>query len=159
MLAGASDPPTNIETSTRRPRDSKGGRFLKGVTADLKAMEKHPLVANSIYNTVRDFYLEKEEARTKIKKLFRICKRAGHKPVIYYTEHGEIRTGNWCFDDGTLSIGELQCAIPDGCENPLIISDAATAGTGRTTAGRVMRMDLSAWQLPQTCPLQMMLLG
>ena len=56
------------------------------------------------YNVVRDYYIDKEDARTKIKKFFSICKRDECQPVLYYTGHGQVGTGNWCFSDDTLGI-------------------------------------------------------
>ena len=48
------------------------------------------MVKNHIYNVVRDYYLEKDEALTKIRKFFNSCKREWCKPVLYYTGHGEV---------------------------------------------------------------------
>ena len=32
--------------------------------------------------------------------------------MLYYTGHGEIGTGNWCFADGTVSIQEIFNMVP-----------------------------------------------
>ena len=72
LLAGATDPP--CETSTRRTRNvDRGGSFLQGVTNDLATMEACEVVKKSLHNAVRDYYLEKDEARRKINMFFGIC--------------------------------------------------------------------------------------
>jgi len=92
------------------------------------------VVKKSLHNVVRDYYLEKDEARAKIKKFFSICRRDGCKPILYYTGHGQAGTGNWCFSDGdgysdgTISIQEIEEDVPVGCDYPLIISDACYSG-------------------------------
>ena len=126
-MAGATDPP--CETSTRRSRNcDRKGSFLRGVTNDLGTMEASEVVKKGLHNAVRDYYLEKDEARAKIKKFFNICKRDGCKPVLYYTGHGQVGTGDWCFSDGTLSIQEVEEDVTFGCLYPLIISDACYSG-------------------------------
>ena len=138
LIAGASDPP--CKTSRRRARDidcNKASSFLHGVTKDLAKMENSHVVRTSLHNTVRDFYLEKDEAVTKLKKLFSACKRDGTKPVLYYTGHGEVGTGNWCFHDGTISIQEIQELVPPGSSYPLIISDACYSGHWSNYCARV----------------------
>ena len=92
LLAGANDPP--METSERRSKDAdKSGSFLQGVTNELATMERglKDLKGESpLHNSVRDFYLEKEEAKTKIKKFFSMCKHQESRPVLYYTGHGQV---------------------------------------------------------------------
>ena len=57
LLSGSTDPP--CETSTRRTRNvERGGSFLRGVTNDLATMEASEVVTESLYNAVRDYYLE-----------------------------------------------------------------------------------------------------
>ena len=110
LLAGATDPP--CETSTRRTRNvERTGSFLRGVINDLGMMEASDVVKT--YNVVRDYYLEKEDARTKIKKFFSICKRQKCQPVLYYMVHGQVGTGNWCFSDGTLGIQVERSPVKD----------------------------------------------
>ena len=48
--------------------------------------------------------------------------------MLYYTGHGEIGTGNWCFADGTISIQEIFDKVPGGCFYPMIFSDACYSG-------------------------------
>ena len=48
--------------------------------------------------------------------------------MLYYTGHGEIGTGNWCFEDGTISIQEIFDKMPGGCYYPMIFSDACFSG-------------------------------
>ena len=129
LIAGASDPP--CKTSRRRARYidcNEESSFLHGVTKDLAKMENSLVVKKNLYNTVRDFYLEKDEAVMKLKKIFSACQKDRTKPVLYYTGHGEVGTGNWCFHDGTISIQEIEELVPPKSSYPLIISDACYSG-------------------------------
>lgn len=129
LLSGASKPPEDIEISKRRPRDDLGdgnGAFLDGVTHDLVNMEY--LVRSKLYNTVKDLYLTKDRAFEHITKLFKICKDKEAVPMLYYTGHGEIGTGNWCFANGTISIEEISNLVPVDCFYPMIFSDACYSG-------------------------------
>ena len=129
LLSGATDPPKEIGISKRRTRDSQGDRtgvFLAGVTRDLVNMED--VVESKLYNTVKDLYLTKHAALRHITLLFEKCKDTNAKPMLYYTGHGEIGTGNWCFSDGTISIQEIFDMVPGGCYYPLIFSDACYSG-------------------------------
>ena len=129
LLSGASKPPEDIEISKRRPRDDPGdgnGAFLDGVTHDLVNMEY--LVRSKLYNTIKDLYLTKDRAFEHITKLFKICKDKEAVPMLYYTGHGEIGTGNWCFANGTISIEEISNLVPVDCFYPMIFSDACYSG-------------------------------
>lgn len=129
LLSGASKPPEDIEISKRRPRDDPGdgnGAFLDGVTHDLVNMEY--LVRSKLYYTVKDLYLTKDRAFEHITKLFKICKDKEAVPMLYYTGHGEIGTGNWCFANGTISIEEISNLVPVDCFYPMIFSDACYSG-------------------------------
>ncbi|KAL9953314.1 hypothetical protein ACROYT_G040712 [Oculina patagonica] len=129
LLSGASDPPKDVQISDRRPRDNpgvRGGEFLSGVTPDLANMEG--AVGSKLFNTVKDLYLTKSRALEHISSLFDKCKRKKVKPMLYYTGHGEIGTGNWCFHDGTISIQEIFDMLPGGAYYPMIFSDACYSG-------------------------------
>ena len=129
LLSGATDPPKEIGISERRTRDARrdrNGAFLGGVTRDLLNMED--LVGTKLFNTVKDLYLTKNAALQHIRKLFGKCTRIKAHPMIYYTGHGEIGTGNWCFADGTISIQEIFDMVPVGCIYPMIFSDACYSG-------------------------------
>ena len=129
ILSGASDPPSRINISDRRARDIPGvrrGIFLSGVAHDLANMEA--AVEVNLFNTVKDLYLTKTAASSHIRKLFETCKREELKPFLYYTGHGEIGTGNWCFADGTISIQEILDMLPAGTYYPMIFSDACYSG-------------------------------
>ena len=105
---------------------TKMAQFLKGVTYDLLNMEK--AVGSKLFNTVKDLYLTKSEALAKIGNIFEACKSKKFKPLLYYTGHGEIGTGNWCFHDGTISIQEIFDMLPGGVYYPMIFSDACYSG-------------------------------
>ena len=129
LLSGATNPPEGIEISKRRPRDAPGdgnGEFLAGVTRDLVNMED--LVRPRLYNTVKDLYLTKDRALEHITNFFEICKNKGAHPMLYYTGHGEIGTGNWCYANGTISIREISDLVPDDGLHPMIFSDACYSG-------------------------------
>ena len=129
LLSGASNPPSRITISDRRTRDTpgvKGGTFLSGVAHDLANMEA--AVGINLFNTVKDLYLTKSAASGHIQSLFDTCERGGVKPILYYTGHGEIGTGNWCFSDGTISIEEILDMRPEGTYYPMIFSDACYSG-------------------------------
>ena len=129
LLSGASDPPRGITISDRRTRDIPGmrnGTFLSGVTHDLANMEA--AVGVNLFNTVKDLYLTKSAATGHIRRLFDACKREDVQPILYYTGHGEIGTGNWCFADGKISIQEILDMLPDGTYYPMIFSDACYSG-------------------------------
>ena len=129
LLCGATDPPTDISISDRRTRDATGdknGQFLKGVSRDLVNMED--AVGAKLFNTVKDLYLTKSEALAKIRIFFETCRHRKFKPMLYYTGHGEIGTGKWCFHDGTISIQEIVDMVPEGVYYPMIFSDACYSG-------------------------------
>ena len=127
LLAGATAPPKNIWISSRRNSTEGGGSFLHGVSHDLTNMEGAAVVKNNLHNVVRNFSLTKEDAKWVIQKLFRECMVRKEQPVVYYTGHGEIGTGNWCFANGTLSLHEIEDLL-EGCSYPLIISDSCYSG-------------------------------
>ena len=129
LLSGASDPPSRITISDRRTRDTPGerrGTFLSGVTHDLANMQD--TVESNLFNTVSNHYQTKSTALGHIKSLFDTCQREQVKPMLYYTGHGEIGTGNWCFADGTISIQEILDMRPEETHYPMIFSDACYSG-------------------------------
>ena len=129
LLVGATDPPEDIAISDRRTRDvkyDKNGAFLQGVTRDVVNMQD--AIGGKLYNRVMDLYLTKSEALNKIQRFFQHCLQRDFKPMLYYTGHGQVGTGNWCFDDGTISIEEIVDLIPVQCYYPTIISDACYSG-------------------------------
>ena len=129
LLSGARDPPKEIGISKRRTRDVQGdkqGGFLAGVTHDIGNMTD--VVESDLYNAVQDLYLTKRVALRRIASLLKTCKDTNTKPMLFYSGHGEIGTGNWCFADGTISIQEIFDMVPEGCHNPMIFSDACYSG-------------------------------
>ncbi|KAJ7389071.1 hypothetical protein OS493_033933 [Desmophyllum pertusum] len=78
LLAGATDPPSDINISDRRTRDTPGNRsgaFLSGISRDLVNVED--AVGTKLFNTVKDLYLTKSRALEHITKLFEKCKVKG----------------------------------------------------------------------------------
>jgi len=129
LLSGASDPPDNIAISDRRTRDThgvKGGTFRSAVAHDLANMEA--AVGAKLFKTVKDICLTNSAATGHIRKLFDTCKCDRVKPILYYTGHGEIGTGNWCFANGTISIQGILNMSPEGTHYPMIFSDACYSG-------------------------------
>jgi len=150
LLSGASDPPGGINISDRRSRDAPGvrsGTFLSGVTHDLANMEA--AVGINLFNTVKDLYLTKSSAFCQIQRLFDICKRDGVQPILYYTGHGEIGTGNWCFADGTISIQEILDMLPEETYNPMIFSDACYSGHWSNFC---LEKNIAGFQCLAACP-------
>ncbi|XP_020608062.1 uncharacterized protein LOC110046712 [Orbicella faveolata] len=149
LLSGASNPPSGIDISDRRTRDIpgvKGGTFLSGVTHDLANMER--AVGTNLFNTVRDLYFTKSAALGHIQKLFDICKR-DVQPILYYTGHGELGTGNWCFDDGTISIQEILDMRPEGAYYPMIFSDSCYSGHW---ANFCLKKNITGFHCLAACP-------
>ena len=150
LRSGASNPPSGITISDRRIRDppgAKGGTFLSGVAHDLANMEG--AVGINLFNTVKDLYLTKSTASGHIRRLFDTCKRDRVKPILYYTGHGEIRTGNWCFADGTISIQEILDMRPEGSYYPMIFSDACYSGHW---ANLCLKEDIAGFHSLAACP-------
>ena len=150
LLSGATDPPKEIGISKRRTRDAQGdsnGTFLAGVTRDLVNMED--VVGTKLFNTVKDLYLTKKLALRHIKRFFKQCEHTNAKPMLYYTGHGEIGTGNWCLADGTISIQEIFDMIPGDCFFPMIFSDACYSGHW---ANFCLRKDIPGFHCLAACP-------
>ena len=122
LLSGASEPPTGINISKRRA----GGTFISGVTQDLVNMQG--VVESNLLNIVQDLNQTKSSALEHIRGLFEVCKRENLKPMLYYTGHGEVGTGNWCFKYGTISIQEILDMVPAGTYYPMVFSDACYSG-------------------------------
>ena len=85
-------------------------------------------VEAELFNTVKDLYLTRSTALDHIKRLFEICRRNRAKPMLYYTGHGEKGTGNWCFEDGKISIETILDILPKGTYYPMIFSDTCYSG-------------------------------
>ena len=150
LLAGASDPPSGIDISDRRTRDIPGvrsGTFLSGVTRDLVNVED--AVGNNLLNTVKDLFLTKSAAFEHIMRLFDVCKREDFHPMLYYTGHGEIGSGNWCFADGTISIEEILDMLPEETYYPIIFSDACYSGHW---ANFCLNEDIDGFSCLAACP-------
>ena len=150
LLSGATDPPREIGISNRRTRDAKGdrnGSFLAGVTLDLLNMEA--VVKTKLFNTVRDLYLSKDAACRHIHQLFEECWCKNAHPMIYYTGHGEIGTGNWCFEDGKISIQEIFDMVPEDFCYPMIFSDTCYSGHW---ANFCLEKDIPGFHCLAACP-------
>ena len=133
LMSGAIDPPEHIQISNRRPRKStsttKSGNYLAGMSQDLGNMSAF-VDDIGLFNYAFNMRMTKEDAIKNIKDLFEACVKNEPKaaPVIYYTGHGESKTGNWCFQNHQLGIREIVSLIPPGCYHPLIISDSCFSG-------------------------------
>ena len=134
LLAGATDPPEDVSISDRRTRDAEGeksGAFLQGIAKDLANMEAAIVaIKGKLHNSIKNLYMTKEEALKHIAKFFNHCQRGGFKPMLYYTGHGQIGTGNWCFDDGTIGVEEILRLLPGGpgCYYPVLFCDTCYSG-------------------------------
>jgi len=134
ILAGASDPPNNVYTSDRRPRDKpsdKAGKFLHGINRDFVNIEDTIDKGSQLltfHNRLNSLDASRQDVFTKIKNLFDVCKKDKTQPVLYYTGHGETGTGDWCMSDGTIRIQEIVNMLPEGCLYPMIFSDCCFSG-------------------------------
>ena len=52
-------------------------------------------VGHTLKNKLQNLEMTKLEVETHIKKFFQFCKDGNFKPMLYYTGHGEMSTGNW----------------------------------------------------------------
>ena len=132
LLAGATDPPEDVSISDRRTRDAEGdksGAFLQGIAKDLANMEAAIFaIRGKLFNSIKDMYMTKGVALYHIKRFFDDCQIGGFKPMLYYTGHGQVGTGNWCFNDGTISVEEILGLLPGGCYYPVLFCDTCYSG-------------------------------
>ena len=152
LLSGASNPPEDIAISKRRTRDAPGdrsGTFLPGVSHDLTNMQDTVLVKATFSNILMNLKLTKSVALESIRELFADCLSRKAKPMIYYTGHGEIGTGNWCFADGKITIQEILNLVPGGCYYPMIFSDACYSGHW---ANFCLRKGIGGFHCVAACP-------
>ena len=85
-------------------------------------------VGNNLLKTVKHPNLTKSEATGDIQTFLKTYQWQRVKPMLYYTGHGEIETGNWCFADGTISIQEILDVRPEGTYYQMIFSDTCYRG-------------------------------
>ena len=126
LLSGASNPPFSVKRKTRDCHGDRGGTFLSGVARDLANMEA--AVEAELFNTVKDLYLTRDQALKHIRRFYETCRRQRAKPVLCYSGHGEKGTGNWCFEDGKISIKTILDELPEGTNHPMIFSDTCYSG-------------------------------
>ena len=136
-----------------RPSDIHGdrnGSFLYGITKDFANMEGKILKEKGkLRNRVTDLYMEKSNAVGQVRRHFKHCMNNALKPVLYYSGHGEIGTGNWCFNDGTLGIEEI-CDMQQGvCQPPYIVSDTCYSGHW---ANFCLRKEIKGFHCLAACP-------
>ena len=84
LIAGATNPPENIDTSQRRSKEEKSGQFLEGTKYDMQIMEefvKKKSLGN-LQNTLRMLDMEKQEVIKRLKKFFEWCKKNEYKPAL-----------------------------------------------------------------------------
>ena len=53
--------------------------------------------SKTVYISLFFLSLEKGYAKDKIRRFLKKCEEKREMPVIYYSGHGEMGTGNWCF--------------------------------------------------------------
>lgn len=150
LLAGATNPPEDVSISDRRTRDAEGdksGAFLRGVAKDLANMED--AIGGKLYNTIKDLYMTKGEALNKITNFFYHCQRGGFKPMLYYRGHGQVGTGNWCFNDGTISLEEILGLLPGCCYYPVIFCDTCYSGNWENVC---LKKAIPGFECLSACP-------
>ena len=108
---------------------SKDGPFLHGMSRDFTSMTD-ALIRNNLelFSSLHKLRITRHDAIREIKDTFDACESGRKQAVIYYTDHGEEGTGNWCFRDGTISIEEFELLISREGFYPIIISDCCYSG-------------------------------
>eukprot|EP01084_Bolivina_argentea_P095884 172377_1 len=110
LIAGTTESPQNIK---RADKVRTNGKYLDGISSDLHNMKEW--VINRSSGTV-DTILQDMKYLSRYTVLDRIKKTANKTESwgcvnIYYTGHGQVDTGNWCFKDGTISLKEVIGAV------------------------------------------------
>ena len=119
LISGASEPPNYIQLSEMGERETRGERrdlFLRGQSVDFVNMER--ALGHQLHNRIQNLKMKKAEVKSNIQDFFKFCKDKNYKPMLYYTGHGELPTGNWCLADATIGIEEIFDWIPTGMEPP-----------------------------------------
>ncbi len=133
LLSGAFNPPNCVTVSERRSKTTDGNRnggFLRGATKDISNMVDCVIDNNQqLHHYVQDMNMSKQAAKNVIIDFFKTCQQEGEWPMLYYTGHGEVGTGNWCFKNGTLSLEEVLSLKPFGISYvPNIFCDTCYSG-------------------------------
>ena len=151
LLQGALDSPKIPKPEPKIPKPESSSKqkgdkklpFLNGLVTDLKTvcnfLDKHKKDGAHLLSYSFQMRQTREITLLEIKKLLIECKTQKTYPVIYYTGHGELGTGNWCFlenengqrkNNSYIGIAEILQLFPDeGLEGPLtIISDCCYSG-------------------------------
>ena len=143
LLQGAVDRPKKPEskpyskTNNNRNMDGDGKDekypFLKELVNDLKTvcdfLDKSKEGGVHLYSYSFQMKQTKAIAMKEIRDLFKECKTVGAFPVIYYTGHGKVGSGDWSFVKGkTISIREIIKLIPVEIPKLLIITDCCYSG-------------------------------
>ena len=129
LISRASEPPNYIQLSEMGERETTGERrdlFLKGQSVNFVNMEWAR--GHQLHNRIQNLKMKKADVKSKIQDFFKFCKDKNYKPMLYYTGHGELSTGNWCLADGTIGIKEILVWIPTGMEPPTICTDSCFGG-------------------------------
>ena len=144
LLQGAVDSPKKYKpiSSSKHENDTKKEvelPFLKELVTDLKTvndfLHEHKKYGTHLFSYSFQMRQTKETTLEEIRKLIKGCIENKAFPVIYYTGHGELGTGNWCFvnnenDQEHIGITEIINLIPEDaqCKLLTIISDCCYSG-------------------------------
>eukprot|EP01084_Bolivina_argentea_P169243 293411_1 len=106
LIAGTTKFPDSIKTSDKK---RVNGNYLSGVSCDLTNMEQWITTKGygKLYNVVRNMQnLKCQTVLDNIKECAANIKQNGVMR-IFYTGHGQLDTGNWCFCDGVISLDDV----------------------------------------------------
>ena len=92
-------------------------------------------IGSETYDILKIRNIQEEQVLETIRKFASDCRTiSSHQPIVYYSGYAEIRTGNWCFSDGTIQlidvkeIFEYATDFLGNAVYPLIVSDACYSG-------------------------------
>ena len=129
LISGSTEPPKNIKFSRRRAGFS--GVYLPS-TKDIHTMENK--VGQELHNSVRDLKITREFAAAKITDFAQECHSKNYQPILYYSGHGEVGTGDWLFFNGKFGLEDIitifdsATGFSTNIRYPLIISDTCYSG-------------------------------
>jgi len=125
-ITGACDPPPEVKHVKRNKNRVTYQEGVKQDIMNMKSLQK--------FKNVEAFVLDTTSTSTETVTSFLITSiqsRKDKRIILYYTGHGEIGTGNWCFSNSTLSpVNIKQIFEKSGVTSPLfmIISDSCFSG-------------------------------
>ena len=119
---GAMTLPSEVSLAQRH----RAGDFLKVVAKNIHRVQQ--AIGNDLFKICFDSDAIVLDVKRRVRSLMDECKSSNRKPAIYYTGHGEVGTGDWCFHDGTLSFQDIGDLTPLSCKYLVIFADTCYSG-------------------------------